>query len=97
MGSLPSGPRGAWGRCLAAQQGRVVRDWLESTNPHPIQAVFGEEILILEEILIFFFSEVMRLSLKCSNCYLLASDNRQILGLLSFGQPNIGWPHPYAF
>lgn len=80
-------PRSLWGtgQSPAAQQGRTVRNWLESTNPHPIQAVFGKEILILEEILILFFPEVMCDSLKCSNCYLLAPDNRQVLGPLSFG------------
>lgn len=40
-------PCGAQDRYLAAQQGKIVRNWLESTNPHSIQAVFGEEILIL--------------------------------------------------
>lgn len=75
----------------------MVRDWLESTNLHTIQALFGDEILILEEILILFFSEVMCHSLKCSNCYLVAPDNRQVLGPLSFGQPSIGLVSPTSF
>lgn len=49
-------PSSLWGTgqmpCFSAG-----KDWLESTNPHPIQADFGEEILILEETLILFFQK----------------------------------------
>lgn len=42
----PHVPGGARGGQHVSQQGRMVRDWMESSNSHTLQASLGERILI---------------------------------------------------